>query len=456
MKLFLCILAVFISFYNTDLYSESNSSHRLDDNLYWNGGGYVETGNSRIFPLKENDGGYIGWDVYLNSAYATQKGGLDKDRESGYVFYGALSPEIYLGQNLGDWNLFLLGAPLIGYKNERVVIEEENTLLDGELIAGISLRDDAIYLQMGRGFQRLDRYGFMMNSFMNFIQIGLNGSWNQFRTGLGLIGGNWNSDQDRLSPVNWNYERRNVAGVSWYGKISDELIHWNAFSYRMIRDSIQPESNRSFQSGEDFKYNGLEVKIDPKIWNISFELGGLAMEGYLNEFIPGIFSINDPKNSKSSNLFYGKINWNLEDYIWELNGLIITRDGWEPMNNRSRFMGGEGSILLNLHEFRNVERFESSKLDAVGSYLAKKWTYNHKVELITGIYFNQSNSYFGRGREGILNLGILHEKENFLWLSVAYANIDPQITEPVLVEEIREKAKSKDYIRFFISSGFRF
>jgi hypothetical protein len=460
-KYLILFTVTLFSFFSPSLIAESYSGHRLDDALYWNGGSKSENAESRfqsIPDLKiEGEESFIyGWDFYLPLSHRTQKGGLDKDLESGYLSQILFSPEVYLGFVGKELKSYLIIAPIVSYREERILDRDIDRILDAEMILGVQLFQDSVYFQGGRGFQRLDRYGFLMNSFMNFVELGLKFHFKKGWTGIEVLGGNWSETYQSLSPSHWNADRFNTQGISWKGSIIDDSFTWNLFSHRILRRSQPPERNKSFIFGEDFVYNGLEITVDPKVFYTKLEAGAIGMTGYQDRYLPMVFTLNDSKKFQNSILYYGKISIDPKIFTFELNGLYETRSGWQSMKQESRFMGGQGSILLNLSSYRNVDRYSEDRLESTGIYLGKDWIVFHDQKIKLGIFLNQAYSYFGKGNEAILQMGWMDSRNNFILISSAYAIVDPQKLGGNFTEELRTELPNKDYLRFFVTAGIRF
>jgi hypothetical protein len=129
---------------NQKLNSESYSEHRLDDSLYWNGGARWETSESRFQSLPNlnmsGDESFLyGLDFYLPMSYRTQKGGLDEDLESAYLAMLHLSPEMYLGFIGKEFKSYLIIAPLVSYREEKILDRDIDRILDSEVILGNSI-----------------------------------------------------------------------------------------------------------------------------------------------------------------------------------------------------------------------------------------------------------------------------------------------------------------------------
>ncbi|MCC5816408.1 MAG: hypothetical protein JJT78_16785 [Leptospira sp.] len=459
---YLILFTIFTSiFFSQSLISESYSSHRLDDGLYWNGGSRSEKLESRFHSIPnlefENEGSLLyGWDFYLPFRHRTQKGGLEEDLETGYLSQIQFTPELYLGYLGKEFKTYLIIAPLVSYREDRILERDIDRILDTELIIGLQLFQDKIYIQGGRGFQRIDRYGFLMNSFMNFIEVGIKFNLKKGWIGIEALGGNWNDTYQSLSPSHWNADRYNTHGISLKGSVFEDTFKWNLFTHRIMKRPQFPQRNSSFFFGEDFVYNGLEVTIDPKILYTKLELGGISMNGNLDTYLPSSFTINDTKKYQNSILYYGKITLEPQFLTFELNGLYETKSGWQPMKQESRFMGGQGSILLNLSTYRNTDRYSDERLESAGIYLGRDWSIFGDQKFKLGIFYNQAFSYFGKGNEAILQMGWMDSRSNFVFISSAYAVIDPQRLGGNFIEELRTELPNRDYLRFFITAGLRF
>lgn len=464
------------------LYAESYSGYRLDHGLLMDGGGYnFQAGSRRDTFAKSGKGDSttwnVDWNLYLTGNYRTQKSRREESLESGYLSRGRVDLEVLVEKKWDGLDFSLLFSPILGGSEERVVEKTNRTLLDGEGILGIHWNDSRSFLQAGRGFQRLDRYGFFLNAPMNFLDLGhrMEFSWGWMSWGL-LFGnhqpiamgrGSARSREDlflatgnygRLSPANWNHGRRDILGGNWTGGLEFWEGKWNAFGYQVQRSKTNPRDREEFRFGEMFQYVGLEVTgaIIPKI--LCWEIGGIGFSGFKDRYIPAENNFR-PKEFRNSNLYYGKIYSLQGDWRLELSGLTVTQDGFVNLESESQFMGGAGSVLLNRNDFSGFDGWEMPRYDAGGFFLGREWNLPTDFRLETGVFINQVSGIFGIGREAIFRLGVLPLKKedmSFVYLSFAYAETTAPQNQRIFIEEWEGRAQKNNYRRIFLSAGLLF
>ncbi|WCL48780.1 hypothetical protein [Leptospira sp. GIMC2001] len=501
------------------LYSESYSEHRLDDDLYRRGGGRQITVKSRAHNLQsgsveyskiqsdqntqslpDNKFSYI-WNIYSTPRYLSRKGGRSEDLQSGYQSQLQIDPEFAFLAKTGLFKFYTVISPSISYEEEQIVRKQRETLRDGEIIIGLetSYFQDSMnsFLQGGRGFQRLDRYGFIMADRMNFIEFGNRFNLGFGTIGLSLIGGNYNKSQMNLSPRVWNEDRYNIHGGSfilenWWNLFSIQLFYYNQF-----QDKNPQDFGTSLMPGEKSGYSGFDFIIKNFYEGFSFG-GGLIQFDIEKDFYMDYIYIENPKISHSSRLYFGKLEWTNRDWYMDLGFFLRTNECYKPMKGSIQMLGGSSSALIGIHDFyslgqfatndqsnssfrngevstnnnhnanlatRNLDlnRFQnfginSGAMQVAGLHISKSWVWLGE-NWDTGIYLNSSNSYLGRGLEGILRFGwsgqIREDKNSFAFVSVAQARITGAKEVSEFVEGLDEKRLQSDFIQFYISCGIK-
>lgn len=463
----LLLLAISIGIFSIPfaLQAESYSSHRLDDGLYSQGGGRNNISAPRIQEfLNEKKSSTNNWklDLYSQSRFRSQKGGRTQDQQSRYEAYGALEPELQWVK-ASYLQPFLVLAPKIGAAQSQIVQNEKFTIYDFEGIAGLKLPllPGNSFLQAGRGFQRLDRYGFVFNDRMNFIELGLSQEWMDMSLGFSLVSGNYSSDNLSLTPRDWKEDRRNLwGGHMFIQKNNGSLAYGNLYFYRSLTNKHISTYQDSFVPSESLSYLGADLGSNIFDTKYFLELGGNSLKSYQNLYLPDSYQSS---TELSNTLFttYAKLGWKDENWRLEATGLLQSKQGYFAMSGPLRIMGGETSILLGWNTY--AERWNELKrgFQMGGIFIDRRYEILGYSDWHTSLFINSANLELGRGYEGILHLGkkSLFKQEqhrNFFLASIAYAKVLPREKESFIIDEIQVQQKPREFLKFYFSLGLNF
>ncbi len=455
------------------LKSESYSSYRLDDHLYRNGGGKIPRPISRLTAndgenhfednQKTNEGaGIWKYNLYTQSRFRSLRANRKEDRESRYEVSGSLEPELQWNRD-GWLRPFIILSPKIGGVEEQRIQKNKTTIYDYEAMVGMDLTSLGLksHLQFGRGFHRLDSYGFVLAERMNSVDLGTYFTLYNLQLGASGIAGNFSSDNLTLTPDDWKSDRHSIFGGALFGEYKDKItMTLQVYGYQMILSKVLPESNKNLERGEDSKYLGGDSKFLVHALGLYFELGGTSQQTKEDFYISNLYQTETNSQRTLFNT-YGKIGWIWEDWTFESAILIQSKEGYRPMTGTPRFMGGASSILLGWTPLGGVTNLDRRGMEMGGFYLDRKWNLGASSGWHTSFYVNTANLEFGRGYEGILHatkLGIsgIFDPKSFILGSVAYAKVIPRERISPLVDELSIKDSMKEYLKFYLSAGISF
>lgn len=461
---------------NLSLQAESYSSHRLDDALYNEGGGRNVSVSKRIQEFDTEISKSISesgakekvsnnhWkvDLYSQAKFRSQKGGLSEDKESRYEALGAVEPEL-LWKNNSYIQPFVVLAPKIGAVQSQIVKNEKFTIYDFEGIAGISLPfvPGNTFLQTGRGFQRLDKYGLVFNSRMNFVELGVNYEWLGNTFGFSLLSGNYSSDTKTFTTSDYKEQRRNIWGGNLnFQKKKGMQAYGNLYYYRSQSNKQIPTYFDSFEPLESISYLGADLGTNIGDSDFYIELGGNSLQTYQNLYLPDSYQ-SITENKKALYTSYGKFGWKDSNWRFELAGLVQSKEGYYSLSGPLRIMGGDSSILLGWNTYSPRWNEFKPGLQMGGVFLNRAYSMFGISGWHTSLFLNSANIEIGRGYEGILHFtkkGLFSKSEdaNFLLASVAYANVIPREKVAYIIDEIQKDQDAREYLKFYFSLGFKF
>jgi hypothetical protein len=455
------------------LQSESYSSHRLDDHLYRNGGGKIPRPISRLTanegsnhfehnPKASEGVGIWKYNLYTQSRFRSLRANRKEDRESRYEGYGSLEPELQWNRD-GWLRPYIILSPKIGGVEEQRIQKNKTTIYDFEAMVGMDLSSLGVksHLQFGRGFHRLDSYGFVLAERMNSIDLGIIFTLFNLQLGVSAIAGNFSSDNLTLTPEDWKTNRQTITGGAFFVEHKDRInTNLLIYGYQMISPKLIPDTNKNLERGEDSKYIGADSRFLLHDFGLYLELGGTSQHTKEDFYLSNLFQSETTLKRILFNT-YGKIGWIWEYWTFESSVLIQSKDGYRPMNGAPRYMGGASSILLGWTSLGGVANIDKRGMEMVGLYLDKKWNLGASFGWHTSLYVNTANLEFGRGYEGILHatkLGIagIFNPKSFILGSVAYAKVFPREKISPLIDELPEKDSAKEYLKFYLSAGLSF
>lgn len=448
------LIVFFIQFFTiwTHLFAETYQSHRFDDLLYKSGGGFRDWSQGRF---GENQG----WSLktFLISRDFTQKGGIQKDEAGKTNIRAWINPELNFTNQGTDSRFYFLIAPSIQYSFQKFKSETRDIYSDGEALLGWerSLSKAKLMLEVGRGYQRSDVYGFIYSGFGNFAEASL--SWNQWK--LGLL---TNKHLTGLNQGNF---------LQWKSESFLESIRFYHYQYFQNYTSIT-ESQINLPKGS-FQYRGFDLKLK-FLDQFSFEMGGFQVEGKQK------YSPNTIEQEKIiGSIGYGIFRKSWEESFFSLGGLYATRDknseskndktreGYNPILSDLRIFGGKSSFLINENisgpapllfgdlDYPYNRGFSNNGISLLGVEYSKTY------KLYTfSILANTSYSGSGRGAEGILRW-IFHIQDStiqkgYISASVCLARVKPITPEKIYFVDWETQGPMREYFRIYLSMGTMF
>lgn len=474
-----------IFFFGTGIFSglvaESYSKYRMDDGSLLRDGVIPVRSQGRANSVLE-DSSKSGTDSGLYvSLYAwtkgdSQKGGVAEDfaRKS----YGRISiaPEIGWVRK-DDKNEFLfLVSPILSYSETNDTKREVYRLSDSEAIASYSR--DFGFLKLrgegGRGFQRLDRYGFLFSNILNYAEIGW--EFRDLHLRGGFLAGEFSSfraysDRDRTeSPL------RIVGGdLVWEPETISKSLRVFHYEYGEPRqEAVKPDlfqKEEPFRAYGFFRYSGAEWE-SRDYWKMKWELTATHLEGRREN---GTSPWNSYGTRQTTNSWMGTLGttWKEDTLSLFARGLFAKEDstfridknsdGYSPIKGDPRGFLAPFSILL-LRDFSAKQDgifsgidsprkpvFENSGIQYYQLGATKEWGGGWSTTLAGGFGI----SYIGRGLE-LLAVSGWKGESGYIVGGLAYAWVNPGREESVLIDEIRRSVPEREYFRWYASGGIRF
>lgn len=419
------------------LHSETYSNYRMDDVLYFSSGIRDFTYGTRIDSqgLSNTTGYYL--HSYWNTNYLTQ-GGVNEF----YLIEGSVSPEIGLFYDITGFQLYIIASYTgkISKKRENETLQSFQNEWEG--ILGGSW--GPLFFQGGRGFYRGDKIGFLLANPINFFELGLGISQGYFSYfELRLLLGNTQPIQNKQDIYSY------LTGIWFRGYLNFLKLNWNIFYLKRELPKSLPNYIEKFQPGIVNHYYGLELGIF-FLSKLLLNLGGLGYVQKIDNHIPFFFQ-ESTKDSRHNQLYYFQGEYFYLNFNIGISKIFFTNGVWEGLESKNRFMGGQGSILL---DFPDLDA--RAKKDGYGINLGWRYSWIKEWMAVVQIHLNSFQASYGNGKEGILSLGINNNLRGFFYLSFAYAYIDPQQKKALFVEEFQVPISDVEAKKIFISSGIYF
>lgn len=399
---------------------------------------------------------------FVTGRHRTQRGGDSEESGGRNRQFGILSGELEYRRKISGWTLgFILSGTGLGIREERFRVEEDFSA-DFESILSLSYRPEFasffryFFLQAGRGFQRLDRFGWFFQDNMNFLQAGAGFRFKDSDLGLQVIGGRprpIHADQGfpTSTPLEslWGVRLFFDSNRSFYP--SSEI-----YMYSNIREKVQPNQMETFRPGMFFRTIGSDLSTGFLFAPLSLEFGGLVQEQIQDRFLDFEFQW-DSKNKEIVKKYYGRLSWKskLENHTFRLGGLVRENGPFYSWGSDPRVFGGDGSILLG---FRNQEfGFREGK----GPFQLSGFSYHFKLNFLglgedrLSVFLQSSREGSEIGREAILQLGSKFSStlSGFGVVSFAWGEIRSQTREAILRDEIRNLPPAGEFFKVFLSMG---
>jgi hypothetical protein len=470
------ILLLLWSFSNK-LPAESYSNYLLDDfkaNEDW--GRVKVLTRTRIEALAPDakEGFSTQYQIFTGGLFRAQRGGNTIDEASKYTSVAAGNASLGFSYNSSIHNFAFVVGPKLSASESRVFDRQRNSVWDAEAIGlyGIKLTKTKISAEGGRGWQRLDGFGFLFNGMANYGQL-------QFSLldtfSLAFHSLTFKPQEESLSPNAWNYERKEITGVALR---SNPFFFWENlqifhYQYKEPGFSKRPsEIPPTYEYGY-FLYSGFEFRSQ-KFWeHTSVDVSFIRINGNRSKSSSPWSEI---KQSTTSTLAYASIHGHLSPVLWGVSGLFTSKDATSRTDNESngyaaplaepRVLGGYASFLLYqsvyfpndrvFYEFQDkrMPGFENKGQRIVGL----QFGYHFDFKIRGDVFFNRASSEMGNGTEVILKITKSFDSalNGFLAGSVCYATVNPNRKVVVISEPFTEDQKQKDFVRFYVSAGFQF
>ncbi|WP_061230234.1 hypothetical protein [Leptospira interrogans] len=488
--------------------SESYSGYRLDDLLLLKDGKRDLTGKGRydeIEPNKDenltktreeintNEAGKnefkekesVGYKKQTTGFYGNgaliyrglrQKGGVWGEKSDRSFSRGIFSPEVgwkYKGEQI--YNKILI-SPYLQYEENVSGNKTITKGADGELlwIAGIESPNLRIGTEMGRGYQRLDRNGFMFVGFLNYgeFQIHLK----KYGVSASMMGAQMQNtalytERDRSeSPQRISGGSIQILEKSW-------IQNFRIFYY-LYKESRQDAVRGDLYRKEEpyrpygaYKYYGFELSSS-KFWGFRIDLDAIKVIGS-REYGLDPFQSNDTTQTTKGSFIGSKIVWERPEAEYFLGGFYTSKDeelkidrksnGYSGIRTDPRGYGGKTSFLLmeslliqegNIFQEDGVvtrPNFENKGIKLLELGIKKNWDHKWTAQ---GMIVTTSSA-IGRGWEGVLTGGYQSE-HSYILMSLSYAYVDPQKEKKLFFEEWKVDEPKREYSRIYLSAGVHF
>ncbi|WP_061256160.1 hypothetical protein [Leptospira interrogans] len=488
--------------------SESYSGYRLDDLLLLKDGKRDLTGKGRydeIEPDKDenltktreeintNEAGKnefkekesVGYKKQTTGFYGNgaliyrglrQKGGVWGEKSDRSFSRGIFSPEVgwkYKGEQI--YNKILI-SPYLQYEENVSGNKTITKGADGELlwIAGIESPNLRIGTEMGRGYQRLDRNGFMFVGFLNYgeFQIHLK----KYGVSASMMGAQMQNtalytERDRSeSPQRISGGSIQILEKSW-------IQNFRIFYY-LYKESRQDAVRGDLYRKEEpyrpygaYQYYGFELSSS-KFWDFRIDLDAIKVIGS-REYGLDPFQSNDTTQTTKGSFIGSKIVWERPEAEYFLGGFYTSKDeelkidrksnGYSGIRTDPRGYGGKTSFLLmeslliqegNIFQEDGVvtrPNFENKGIKLLELGIKKNWDHKWTAQ---GMIVTTSSA-IGRGWEGVLTGGYQSE-HSYILMSLSYAYVDPQKEKKLFFEEWKVDEPKREYSRIYLSAGVHF
>ena len=371
-----------------------------------------------------------------------------------------------------SFSIFL--GPKLSANKTQIIESHKTSVWDAEGLFGYTLISGKakIALEAGRAWQRLDGFGFLFNAMANYGQVQLVFA-DQFS--LSLIHLRFKQIDEPLTPSAWNHESKRIFGGALRSK---PFLFWENLQIFHYIYSEPIVSYGSFNTNHanifgNYLYSGLEFRSEKFLTDTNIDLSLIRTTGIRKM---KTYPWNETESSTNSILAYGSIHGTLNEYFWAFSGFYTKKDAKERTDRESngyaaplgepRIMGGYSSFLLyqsvslpndNIftdYGFRKPPGFENKGIRMIGLQFGKELQW----KIRTDFFLNSSSSEMGNGKEVILKITKNFDPKimGFVSLSGCYARVNSNEKIIWVSEPFVETQKEREYIRFYLSSGFQF
>ncbi|MFA4794752.1 hypothetical protein [Leptospira kirschneri] len=424
---------------------------------------------------KEQTAGFYGNGTLIYRGLR-QKGGVEEEKPDRSFSRGIFSPEVgwkYKGEQV--YNKILI-SPYLQYEEN---INGSKTITkgaDGEFlwISGMESQNLRIGIEMGRGYQRLDRNGFMFVGFLNYgeFQIHLK----KYGVSASAIGAQMQNavlytERDR------NESPQRISGGS-VQILEKPLVQNFRIFYYLYKESRQDAVRGDLYRKEEpyrpygaYQYYGFELSSS-KFWGFRIDLDAIKVVGS-REYGLDPFQSNNTAQTTNGSLIGSKITWERPEAEYFLGGFYTSKDeelkidrksnGYSGIRTDLRGYGGKTSFLLmeslliqegNVFQEDGVvtrPNFENKGIKLLELGVKKNWDHKWTAQ---GMIVTTTSS-IGRGWEGVLTGGYQSE-HSYILMSLSYAYVNPQKEKKLFFEEWKVEEPKREYSRIYLSAGIHF
>jgi hypothetical protein len=473
------LFCVLMSSFSNSLLSESYSDYQMDDLKATKDWGRVKVATqtrwkSNAFSSDGNTGFHSNHRVFSGGQFFSQRGGSENDegrKYSGLVGANAIAGFRYEQSNHAF--SFILG-PRLQAVESRKFEREITSVWDGEAISSYEtqLSRFKLAIEGGRGWQRLDSYGFLFNGMANYGQFHIVDT-SGFSFALHTL--SFKHREESLKPSAWNHDRKEVVGGAM--RSSDHLF-WESlqffhYIYREPNHSNDPSRIPTAYEFGQFNYSGIELRSIKFYEGFQFDLSIIRVTGLRKaRTAPWTEVIQDT----NATLAYASLHASFGLTHWSLSGLFSSKDQNARLDKSSngfaaplaepRVLGGYSSFFLYqsvyfpndkvFFEFseRKVPGFENKGQRLFGI----QFGYDIRNNLRGDIHLNRNSSELGNGIEGILKITHRFDSwpKGFILGSICYAYLNSDRKTILISEPFTQLEGNKEFLRIYLSAGLEF
>lgn len=459
--------------------AESYSGYRLDDLLLLKDGKKDLNGKGRFDETEKEIEAKPG-NFYANATGLyrglTQKGGSREEQADRSFSRGILSPEVGFRNRGERFYHKILISPFLQYEESIIGNKTATRGADGELlwITGWESPTLRVGIEAGRGYQRLDRNGFLFVGFLNYGEFQFH--WKPLGITASAIGAQL-QNSPLVTERDRNESLERISGGSVQILENSILQNFRIFYY------LYKESRQEIVKGDlflnaspfrpygQFQYYGFEFS-SAKFFGLRLDADAIHVSGS-RQYGLDAYRSYQTLQSTSANLFGTKLVWERPEASYFLGGFYSSKDGdlrtdrnsngYAGIRTDPRGYGGKTSFLLMeslLLQEGNVfsedgtaskPNFENKGIQLLQLGVQKNWEQKWTAQ---GMLLS-SSSPMGHGWEGILTGGYQSEYA-YILMSLSYAYVDPQQEKKILFEEWRTKEVIREYSRVYLSAGVYF
>ncbi len=471
------ILFFSLFFISTQISAVSYSDYFWDDfkaALDWGRVSPKAQNRFQNFVEEPQEGFGADYHIYGGGAFRSQRGGDDKDQAGKYLGLGQASAQAAFYYRSKSYYLSLILGPRLLAAESKLIDKTVNSVWDGEAVLslGAEFQNLDFHLEGGRGWQRLDGFGFLFNGMAEFGEVGV--SKNKVLS-FSLLSLRMKPEEESLSPKAWNHSRREM----WGGNIrSQGILFWENlqfFHYIYREPNFDPSEFKLYPQNVfgHYLYSGMEFRSASFWKDTNLDLTLIRVTGSRKQTA---YPWQESEQTTDSFLAYSSLHGNLGDWLLSISGLYTRKDKEERRDSNSdgyaaplaepRVLGGYSSFLLYQSVYFPNDRlfydllakkdpgFENKGIQMTGIQIGHSFL----PSLRGDVFLNRSHSEMGMGTEMILKLtgNLENTIKGFFTASICYANVDPQKTVVFVTEPFREKSAEKEFWRYYVSAGFKF